>query len=167
MGDLDFFKVLNDTHGHDAGDRALRLFSRTLRDALRSNDLVCRYGGEEFIIAFPGLSTDATGRALARVQEQLILALSAGSVPPFTASFGVACSGDADTLEDLCRAADIALFRAKREGRNRIVLDEGAGHAADPASWDDDAHPVRPNTRPVAVGHGRVFAAVGATHDGS
>ena len=139
MGDLDFFKVLNDTHGHDAGDRALRLFSRTLRDALRSNDLVCRYGGEEFIIAFPGLSTDATGRALGRVQEQLILALSAGSVPPFTASFGVACSGDADTLEDLCRAADIALFRAKREGRNRIVVDEGAGHA--PADHiDSDIH---------------------------
>jgi diguanylate cyclase (GGDEF)-like protein len=127
MGDLDHFKALNDTHGHEAGDRALRLFSRSLREAVRSDDLVCRYGGEEFVVAFPGLSVDATARALGRVQEQLILALSGGSVPLFTASFGVASSADSDTLEDLCRAADIALFRAKREGRNRVVVDLGAG----------------------------------------
>jgi GGDEF domain-containing protein len=67
MGDLDHFKVLNDTHGHDAGDRALRLFSRTLHDAVRSEDLVCRYGGEEFVIAFPGLSVErGHGRARPR-----------------------------------------------------------------------------------------------------
>jgi len=58
-----------------------------------------------------------------------VLALSGGSVPPFTASFGVASSGDSDSLEGLCRAADIALFRAKREGRNRVVVDLGAGQA--------------------------------------
>jgi diguanylate cyclase (GGDEF)-like protein len=103
--------------------------SPALRDAVRSDDLVCRYGGEEFVVAFPGLSVDATARALGRVQEQLILALSGGSVPLFTASFGVASSADSDTLEDLCRAADIALFRAKREGRNRVVVDLGAGQA--------------------------------------
>ena len=127
MGDLDYFKALNDTHGHEAGDRALRLFARTLRAAVRADDLVCRYGGEEFIIAFPNLSIDATTRALGRVQEQLVLALSAGSVPPFTASFGVADGGLGDSLEDLCRAADVALFRAKREGRNRVVVDHGLG----------------------------------------
>jgi diguanylate cyclase (GGDEF)-like protein len=113
----------HDTHGHDAGDRALRLFARTLREAVRSDDLVCRYGGEEFIIAFPNLSLDATAGALARVQKQLVLALTAGSVPPFTASVGVADSADGDALQDLCRAADVALFRAKREGRNRVVVD--------------------------------------------
>ena len=125
MGDLDHFKVLNDTHGHDAGDRALRLFSRTMREATRTSDLVSRYGGEEFVIAFPGLSVEVAARALGRIQEQLVLALSAGTVPPFTASFGVAHATDGDTLEDLCRIADAALFRAKREGRNRVVVDDG------------------------------------------
>ena len=123
MGDLDHFKALNDTHGHDAGDRALRLFSRTMREAVRTGDLVSRYGGEEFVIAFPGLSVEAAARALGRIQEQLVLALSGGAVPPLTASFGVAPATDGDTLEDLCRVADAALFRAKREGRNRVVVD--------------------------------------------
>lgn len=127
MGDLDHFKALNDTHGHDAGDRALRLFSRTMRDAVRTGDLVCRYGGEEFVLAFPGLSVESAARALGRIQEHLVLALSAGSVPPFTASFGVADAGDVDSLEDLCLVADAALFRAKREGRNRVVVDHGLG----------------------------------------
>jgi diguanylate cyclase (GGDEF)-like protein len=132
MGDLDRFKALNDTHGHDAGDRALRLFSRTLRETVRSDDLVCRYGGEEFIVAFPGQSIEVATRAISRVQENLILALSGGSVPPFTASFGVADSSDGGELEDLCRAADVALFQAKREGRNRVVVDRGEGRAVPP-----------------------------------
>jgi GGDEF domain-containing protein len=102
MGDLDHFKVLNDTYGHDAGDRALRLFSRTMREATRTSDLVSRYGGEEFVIAFPGLSVEVAAR-----------------------SFGVAHATDGDTLEDLCRIADAALFRAKRKGRNRVVVDDG------------------------------------------
>jgi diguanylate cyclase (GGDEF)-like protein len=142
MSDLDYFKALNDTHGHDAGDRALRLFARTLQAAVRSDDLVCRYGGEEFVIAFPNLSVDATARALARVQEQLVLALSAGSVPPFTASFGVADSADGGALEDLCRAADVALFRAKREGRNRVVVDDGAGQSRPLATGPGVTHTV-------------------------
>lgn len=126
MGDLDHFKALNDTHGHDVGDRALRLFARTMRQAVRADDLVCRYGGEEFVIAFPGLTAETASRTLGRVQEQLVLALAAGSVPPFTASFGIAQAGAGDTLEELCRTADVALFRAKREGRNRIVVDPAA-----------------------------------------
>jgi diguanylate cyclase (GGDEF)-like protein len=129
MGDLDRFKLLNDTHGHDAGDRALRLFSRLLRETVRSDDLVCRYGGEEFVVAFPGESIDVAARVLARVQENLVLALTAGSVPKFTVSFGVAEPTEGDELEDLCRAADVALFQAKREGRNRVVVDRGGALA--------------------------------------
>jgi diguanylate cyclase (GGDEF)-like protein len=132
MGDLDRFKALNDTHGHDAGDRALRLFSRTLRETVRSDDLVCRYGGEEFVVVFPGQSIDTAARVLGRVQENLILALAAGNVPPFTVSFGVADSTDGDELGDLCMAADTALFQAKREGRNRVVVVRGGRQPAPP-----------------------------------
>lgn len=116
MGDLDHFKVLNDTHGHDAGDPALRLFARTMREAVRADDLAYRYGGEEFVIAVPGLDADDAARALGRIQERLVLALSAGTVPAFTASFGVARAGEGETLDEVCRAADVALFRAKGEG---------------------------------------------------
>jgi diguanylate cyclase (GGDEF)-like protein len=129
MADLDHFKTLNDTHGHDAGDRALRLFARTLRAALRADDVICRYGGEEFVIALPDRSAHEARAALERVQEQLVLALTAGTVPGFTASFGVTHSDAAAALPDLCRIADAALFRAKRDGRNRVIVDDGSAVA--------------------------------------
>jgi diguanylate cyclase (GGDEF)-like protein len=124
MGDLDHFKQLNDTHGHDAGDRALRLFARTSLRVLRSEDLVCRFGGEEFVFVFPDRTVPEAAAALERLRQEILLALAAATVPGFTASFGVAHSQQAATLEDLCRIADVALFRAKREGRDRIVTDD-------------------------------------------
>ena len=129
MGDLDHFKTLNDTHGHDAGDRALRVFARTLQGALRNDDIICRYGGEEFVIVFPGLTAKEASKALERVREALILAIASGSIPPFTASFGVADSVDATGFEDLVQVADAALFQAKRQGRDRVVIDQPAAIA--------------------------------------
>ena len=129
MGDLDHFKTLNDTHGHDAGDRALRVFARTLQGALRNDDIVCRYGGEEFVIVFPGLTAKEASKALERVREALVLTIASGSIPPFTASFGVADSVDATGFEELVRVADTALFQAKRQGRNRVVIDQSAAIA--------------------------------------
>ena len=123
MADLDHFKQLNDTHGHDAGDRALRLFANVVRRSLRTADLISRYGGEEFVIVFPDLSVADAGAALQRLQEELLVAISSGGVPPFTASFGVSHSDSALGLEELTRAADAALFQAKRAGRNRVVID--------------------------------------------
>lgn len=129
MGDLDHFKDLNDTHGHDAGDRALRVFARTLQGALRNDDIICRYGGEEFVIVFPGLTAQEASKALERVREALILAIATGSIPTFTASFGVADSDDATGFEELVQVADTALFHAKRQGRNRVVIDQSAAIA--------------------------------------
>jgi diguanylate cyclase (GGDEF)-like protein len=123
MGDLDHFKEINDTHGHDAGDRALRLFARTLQTTFRSEDVVARFGGEEFVILFPNRTTTEAAAALERVREQLVLAIAAGPVPGFTASFGVSHSDEWTDLEELLRAADNALFRAKREGRNRVIVE--------------------------------------------
>lgn len=123
MADLDHFKTLNDTHGHDAGDRALRLFANVVQRSLRSDDVVSRYGGEEFVIAFPHLGVHDAAAALQRLQEELVIALASGSVPPFTASFGVSHSDGGASLEALAGVADAALFRAKRAGRNCVVID--------------------------------------------
>jgi diguanylate cyclase (GGDEF)-like protein len=124
MGDLDHFKKLNDTHGHDVGDRALRQFARVMRTVLRSEDLVSRYGGEEFVLIFPGQEAPAAAAALVRVQENLLLSSVAGAVPPFTVTFGVAHSDEAGSLEELVRIADASLFRGKREGRNRVIWEQ-------------------------------------------
>ena len=88
VADLDHFKALNDTHGHDAGDRALRMSSQILRTSLRADDLVCRYGGEEFVILFVRRSATEAAAALERVQEELLLTVAGGAMPHFTAGFG-------------------------------------------------------------------------------
>jgi diguanylate cyclase (GGDEF)-like protein len=122
MGDLDHFKQLNDVHGHEVGDRALRLFAQALKGSLREEDLVCRFGGEEFVVVFPDLEPDLAANALDRVREELLIAIARGTVPGFTVSFGLASSGCALRLDDIIREADMALMKAKREGRDRVVL---------------------------------------------
>jgi diguanylate cyclase (GGDEF)-like protein len=121
-GDLDHFKVLNDTHGHDAGDHALRLFAQVLGDALRPNDLAARYGGEEFVVVLPECGTLAATRVLERVRESLALALANGRVPPFTVTFGVASTAYAEEFEQVVAIADRTLLAAKAAGRNRVVV---------------------------------------------
>ena len=91
-GDLDHFKILNDTHGHEAGDQALRLFATVLGESLRPIDIAARYGGEEFVIVLPDCDTAEATSILERVRESLALTLSAGRVPAFTVTFGVASS---------------------------------------------------------------------------
>jgi diguanylate cyclase (GGDEF)-like protein len=120
-GDLDHFKDLNDTHGHDAGDRALKLFARVVRDAVRPRDVPARYGGEEFVIVLPECDAPEAVAVLERLRERLALALTSGHVVPFTVSFGLASSDDAATFDDVLALADHALLAAKAAGRNRVV----------------------------------------------
>jgi diguanylate cyclase (GGDEF)-like protein len=87
--DLDHFENLNDTYGHETGDRALRLFARVLRDSLRGHDLISRYGGEEFAIAFPHCSSVDVTNTLSTVQAQLHAAITVGGLPKFTSSSGI------------------------------------------------------------------------------
>lgn len=122
IADLDHFKVLNDTHGHEAGDRALRLFARTLRANLRPDDVACRYGGEEFVLLLPNASVDEARIALDRLRVTLAGDIAAANALPFTASWGLTTSDTADTFSELIHAADEALYEAKRAGRNRVVV---------------------------------------------
>lgn len=121
-GDLDHFKILNDTHGHEAGDQALRLFARVLGESMRPGDVTARYGGEEFVIVLPDCAPDTAVKVLERVREKLALTLTTGRVPPFTVSFGLASSVDADTFDQVVSVADQALLTAKLDGRNRTVV---------------------------------------------
>jgi diguanylate cyclase (GGDEF)-like protein len=124
--DLDHFKSINDTFGHETGDRALRLFSATLRSVMRSEDVVARYGGEEFLLVMPGCHADTAHEVLGRIRTELELTLHGGGAPNFTASFGLAMAGPERPFEEAVRAADRALMTAKDEGRDRIVMDSAA-----------------------------------------
>ncbi len=121
-GDLDHFKLLNDTHGHEAGDQALRLFAKVLRDSIRPTDIASRYGGEEFVIVLPDSDVQTAALVLERIRENLVLALTGGRVAPFTVSFGLASSLDADTFEEVVAVADRALLAAKTAGRDRVIV---------------------------------------------
>ena len=131
VADLDHFKRLNDTYGHETGDRALRMFAEVLRASLRSVDLVARWGGEEFTIAFPGVTASEAAAACDRVRESLLVASSSGAVPGFTVSFGVVDATVAGGVREALRLADEALYAAKNAGRDRVVVGPvGAGVAA-------------------------------------
>jgi len=121
MVDLDHFKRLNDTYGHEGGDRALRVFANVIRGSLRGDDIAGRYGGEEFVLAFPSLSMGASLAVIERVRDELRRATESGACPPFTASFGVAQWQPGMTVDTILRLADVRLGEAKRLGRDRVV----------------------------------------------
>lgn len=124
MADLDFFKALNDTHGHAAGDEVLRQLSALMCETFRQSDLVCRYGGEEFAFLFP-----ESGLIEAQLlAERLRISTAAhkinlpdGQVTSITMSIGLADASNCP-LETALNRADEALYEAKRQGRNRVVL---------------------------------------------
>jgi diguanylate cyclase (GGDEF)-like protein len=113
---------LNDTHGHETGDRALRVFATTLQSAVREEDIVGRYGGEEFVLAFPDCNLPEAYAILERVREELDAATRGSGLPSVTASFGLVEAIDGETLDDTVRRADAALFAAKAAGRDRVVV---------------------------------------------
>jgi two-component system cell cycle response regulator len=126
--DIDFFKSVNDTHGHDIGDEVLREFARRIASNVRGIDLACRYGGEEFVVVMP--DTDiayayAVAERLRKSIETTPIEISrAPGKLTITISIGIAASeNENDSAEDLLYRADQALYRAKKTGRNRVVAD--------------------------------------------
>ena len=144
MADLDHFKTLNDTYGHETGDRALRLFSEVLRGSFRAQDLMCRHGGEEFVIAFPACSAANARRALDGLRTRLDGALTVAGIPSFTVSVGIIEAAEREDLPTLIARADTALFAAKRDGRDRVVVHDAAGVSVPAAQLKKRAAPPRP-----------------------
>jgi diguanylate cyclase (GGDEF)-like protein len=136
MADIDRFKAINDIYGHAAGDRVIQGFAAILKRGVRQDDIICRYGGEEFCIALPGadaqLAATIAERLRAMAAAELGGCIALGDAPMVTASFGIAqiteCVPQAPQLVD---QADQALYRAKRSGRNQVVRFEPEGAVAD------------------------------------
>jgi len=128
MCDVDHFKRFNDEFGHDAGDAVLQAVSAEMRGRFRDGDVICRFGGEEFTIIAPGTSAVTLAARVDAVRQsisELVVHQGGRALGSMTMSFGIATweenmERDGSTL---IKAADAALYRAKREGRNRVVVD--------------------------------------------
>jgi two-component system cell cycle response regulator len=126
--DIDYFKAINDSHGHDAGDDVLRDFALRIKRSIRGIDLACRYGGEEFVLVMPETDMAVAAMVAERLRRRIAaepFAIQQGSrVVPVTISIGIAAlRGKDDTAASVLKRADQALYRAKRDGRNRVVPD--------------------------------------------
>lgn len=124
MMDIDHFKLMNDTHGHEAGDLVLKALAKTLSLRNRRGDFACRFGGEEFVVVMPNIAIDTACRRA----EELRTALNSLSVPfenyrlTITISMGIACyPANGEDRESLLRAADRAMYAAKKAGRDHIL----------------------------------------------
>ena len=149
MADLDHFKDLNDTFGHDTGDRALRLFARVMKTAVRDADIVSRHGGEEFVIVLPGADVVSAAPVMHRLRERLAEALADAQLPTFTVSLGIVDSNSGDDLSALLVLADRALMQAKADGRDRVVI------------WDQSM-PATPKPRRGTTGRDSTSVSAGA-----
>lgn len=129
MIDIDHFKRINDEHGHQAGDAVLKRLAAMLGEQVRASDVVCRYGGEEFTLLLPGVSADT-----ARERAEQWRVDFANSKAPYgqlqlgsTLSVGIATfPGHGANADELIRRADLAMYKAKGDGRNRVVIADAA-----------------------------------------
>jgi diguanylate cyclase (GGDEF)-like protein/PAS domain S-box-containing protein len=146
FADLDRFKQLNDTHGHEAGDRALRVFAQTAQEVLREGDTVARWGGEEFVIVLPDIDRHQAVEVLERLRTCLVAAHTGGH-PPFTASFGLTDSTCSTSLEHLVHLADTCLYASKEGGRDQITISDSP-----PSSPSERRKRPRPRPAPTVAG---------------
>ena len=131
MLDVDHFKNFNDANGHEAGDAVLREVAQVLKRHTRAEDIACRWGGEEFLLALPDCSVDdayAKAEAIREAIAQLRVFCRGTALPKLTASLGIACQPvDGERMEDLINSADAALYHARSGGRDRVVATDAPG----------------------------------------
>jgi len=125
--DIDYFKSINDSYGHDAGDDVLREFAIRIKKSVRGIDLACRYGGEEFVVLMPetdmAVATLVAERLRRRIAGEPFLIQQGERRVEVTISIGIATLGGEESAAAVLKRADQALYRAKRDGRNRVVPD--------------------------------------------
>jgi two-component system cell cycle response regulator len=125
--DIDHFKLVNDTYGHIAGDEVLKGFADRIRRIIRGGDLLCRLGGEEFVVVMPNVPIDVARRVAERarvaIEEAPFVIDRSGQTIPITVSIGLAERGRDVDAEALYERADRALYRSKADGRNRVTSD--------------------------------------------
>ena len=125
--DIDYFKAVNDTHGHDAGDDVLREFALRIKKSIRGIDLACRYGGEEFVVVMPetdlAVATMVAERLRRRIATEPFPIQQGTRTVEVTISVGISALGREDDAASILKRADRALYRAKSDGRNRVVPD--------------------------------------------
>ena len=124
MIDIDYFKKINDTYGHDTGDIVLKKIAQILKDNTKGSDIVSRFGGEEFCIALKNVSNEAAVRFFSKLRSSIAKekVVMDNKQISFTASIGVSFRDDKDNIEDILKEADEALYRAKNGGRNRVEI---------------------------------------------
>jgi diguanylate cyclase (GGDEF)-like protein len=124
--DIDHFKRFNDTHGHEAGDHALKIVAGILQKQFRESDIVCRYGGEEFVVVMPGATSEAArdkANQLCEAVRKVPIIHREQDLGALTVSVGVASwPDDAEKPLQILTLADKALYRAKEAGRNRVEI---------------------------------------------
>jgi len=124
MLDIDHFKMVNDTYGHQAGDSILQKFASVVRDSIRASDLVFRYGGEEFVVLLPEIKNGAGINVAEKIRanvESTHIKIDSGVIVHITVSIGVAeFPQDAKSLKEAIKFADLALYKAKKSGRNKV-----------------------------------------------
>jgi diguanylate cyclase (GGDEF)-like protein/PAS domain S-box-containing protein len=125
MLDVDDFKQINDTYGHDAGDTVLRKLGKLLREHVRGEDMPSRYGGDEFILVLPGASPEVTrerARLICEATKAFQLDVDGKNLDSVTFSLGIAVfPQDGSTVAAVLKAADVALYLAKQEGKDRVA----------------------------------------------
>lgn len=139
MADIDFFKKVNDTYGHNAGDRVLISFVETVRKLLRRDDQLGRLGGEEFAVVVNHAQVDDAVALAERIRlavQTIRCSADDGRIIEITASFGVAQYSGDETVDQLLARADQALYQAKHSGRNRVVMADQANLSRPPAATD-------------------------------
>lgn len=167
VADIDHFKQVNDRWGHPAGDAAIRAFGAIIAGAIRPGDLAGRIGGEEFCILVWNCPGSAAGNLAERLRAglaaQAMHGMNEGSV--LTASFGAAELGATEFYDDLYMRADAALYRAKKQGRNRVVVEDdaalGAANVAEAAANPPRERPARQGSagRTAGLAHGAAIAS--------